>query len=218
MRKGSTVGLKVHRHHIQSIRDQRRGRGRILSSSEALEIDTKTVFDKNFTTTHYKCFRWFQYKLLYNSKLYNNLYWNPLTASVLFQRDLVHSPICVFCEGDEETLLRMSWGCPKIQGYWSDAQLWLHTNFTHCTDVLLSFFSLSSLRKVSRRPKHFNSMWCYCCFYLLCLIFLKELVTLSNKVNMVTHRIMDLCILIDKYNISSSKLHGTIPHINGCIR
>ena len=127
-----------------------------------------------------------------------------------------YSPICVFCKGDEETLLRMSWGCPKIQGYWFDAQLWLHTNFTHCTDIIFSFFSLSSLRKVSRRPKYFNTMWCYCCLYLLCMIFSKELVTLGNKVNMVTHRILN--ILVDKYNISTSKLHGTIPHINGCIR
>ena len=46
------------------------------------------------------------------------------------------------------------------------------------------------------------------------IIFSKELVILGSKVNMVTDRILDLCILIAKYSIFISKLHGTIPHLN----
>ena len=73
----------------------------------------------------------------------------------------------------------MFWDCPKIQEYWFDVQGWLHTSFTHCTDI----------------------------------IFSKELVILGSKTNMVTDRILDLCILIAKY-IFISKLHGTIPHLH----
>ena len=46
------------------------------------------------------------------------------------------------------------------------------------------------------------------------LILSKELIILGSKVNVVTDRILDLCILIAKYNIFISKLHGTIPHLN----
>ena len=46
------------------------------------------------------------------------------------------------------------------------------------------------------------------------IIFSKELVILGSKANVVTDRILDLCILIAKYNIFISKLHGTIPHLN----
>ena len=136
----------------------------------AVEIDTKAVFDKIFRTTREKCLIWFQYKLLYNLL--------P-TGRFLFQRQLVDSPVCVFCKDAEETLLHMFWDCPKIQNYWFDVQGWLHTSFTHCTDI----------------------------------IFSKELVILGSKANVVTDRILDLCILIAKY-IFIAKLHGTIPHLN----
>ena len=32
----------------------------------------------------------------------------------------------------------MFWDCPKIQDYWFDVQEWLHTSFTHCTDLIFS--------------------------------------------------------------------------------
>ena len=137
----------------------------------AVETDTKAVFDKIFRTTREKCLIWFQYKLLYNLL--------P-TGRFLFQRQLVDSPVCVFCKDAEETLVHMFWDCPKIQNYWFDVQGWLHTSFTHCTDI----------------------------------IFSKELVILGSKANVVTDRILDLCILIAKYNIFIAKLHGTIPHLN----
>ena len=44
--------------------------------------------------------------------------------------------------------------------------------------------------------------------------FSKELVILGSKENVVTYRVLDLCILVAKYNIFISKLHGTIPHVN----
>ena len=86
-------------------------------------------FDKILRTTREKCLIWFQYKLLYNLL--------P-TGRFLFQRQLVDSPVCVFCKGAEETLLHMFWDCPKIQDYWFDVQGWLHTSFTHCTDIIFS--------------------------------------------------------------------------------
>ena len=125
----------------------------------------------NFKTTHEKCLIWFQYKLLYNLL--------P-TGRYLFKRQLVYSPVCVFCKDAEETLLHMFWDCPKIQDYWFDVQGWLQTSFTQCTNI----------------------------------IFSNELVILGSKANVVTDRILDLCILVAKYNSFISKLHGTIPNLN----
>ena len=95
----------------------------------AVKTDTKAVFDKIFRTTREKCLIWFQYKLLYNLLS---------TDRFLFQRQLVDSPVCVFCRGAEETLLHMFWDCLRIQDYWFDVQGWLHTNFIHCTDIIFS--------------------------------------------------------------------------------
>ena len=55
----------------------------------AVEIDNKAVFDNIFRTTHEKCLIWFQYKLLYNL---------ISAGRFLFQRQLVDSPVCVFCK------------------------------------------------------------------------------------------------------------------------
>ena len=44
-------------------------------------------------------------------------------------------------------------------------------------------------------------------------IFSKELVILGSKVKMVTDRLLDLCTLIAKYDIFTSRLHGTTPHL-----
>ena len=43
--------------------------------------------------------------------------------------------------------------------------------------------------------------------------FSKELIILGVRANLVTDRIIDLCILIAKYHIFTSKLQGTIPHL-----
>ena len=82
--------------------------------------------------------------------------------------------------------MHLFWDCPKIQDYWFDVQGWLHSNFTHCTDVV--------------------------CFVFV--FFSKELVILGSKENVVTDRVLDLCFLVAKYNFFISKLHGTIPHVN----
>ena len=44
--------------------------------------------------------------------------------------------------------------------------------------------------------------------------FSKELIILGVRANLVTDRIISLCILIAKYHIFTSKLQGTTPHLN----
>ena len=73
----------------------------------AVEINTKAVFDKIFRTTHEKCLVWFQYKLLYNSL--------PI-GRFLFQRQLVDSPVCVFCKDAEKNFITHVLGFPKNPG------------------------------------------------------------------------------------------------------
>ena len=48
--------------------------------------------------------------------------------------------------------------------------------------------------------------------------FLKDLIILGVTANLVTDRIIDLCILIAKYHISTSKLQGTTPHLNAFVQ
>ena len=41
-------------------------------------------------------------------------------------------------KGAEENLLHLFWNCSKIQDYWFDVQGCIHTNLTHCTDIIFS--------------------------------------------------------------------------------
>ena len=47
---------------------------------------------------------------------------------------------------------------------------------------------------------------------------LKELIILGVTANLVTDRIIDMCILIAKYHIYTSKLQGATPHLNAFVR
>ena len=49
------------------------------------------------------------------------------------------------------------------------------------------------------------------------MFFSKELAILGSIENVVTDRALDLCIIIAKYNIFISKVHGTIPHLNAFV-
>ena len=48
--------------------------------------------------------------------------------------------------------------------------------------------------------------------------FSKELIILGVRTNLVTDRIIDLCILTAKYRIFTSKLQGTTPHLNAFVQ
>ena len=47
---------------------------------------------------------------------------------------------------------------------------------------------------------------------------LKELIILGVRANLVSDRIIGLCILIGKYHIYTSKPQGTTPHLNAFVR
>ena len=48
--------------------------------------------------------------------------------------------------------------------------------------------------------------------------FSKELIILGVRANLVTDRIIDLCFLIAKYHIFTSKLQGTTLHLNAFVQ
>ena len=48
--------------------------------------------------------------------------------------------------------------------------------------------------------------------------FSKELIILGVRANLVTDRIIDLCILIAKYHIFTSKLQDTTPYLNAFVQ
>ena len=93
------------------------------------DVNAKEVFRKIVKTTGDTSLRWFQYQIIYRLL--------PC-ARFLFQRKIVDSPLCTFCENAEETLSHLLWECPKVQEYWSEVQSWFRSNFTHCNTVLFS--------------------------------------------------------------------------------
>ena len=165
----------------------------------AVEIDTMGVFDKIFRTTCEKCLVWFQYKLLYTLL--------P-TGRFLFQRQLVDSPVCVFCKDAEETLLHMFWDCPKIQNYWFDVQGWLHTSFTHCTDII---FSKQLVILGSKANVVTDRILDFCILIAKYNIYIAKLHGTILHLNVFTHFLKNRAVLEKYYytlNGRSNKLHA----------
>ena len=52
-------------------------------------------------------------------------------------RKLVESPLCTFCQSEEETLIHLFWECETTQTFWLGVQGWLQTNFIHCSNVVI---------------------------------------------------------------------------------
>ena len=93
------------------------------------DIIDKVVFTKLKKTTHDTRLRWLQYRILYRIL--------P-TGRFLFLRKITDSPVCCFCNNEEETLLHFFWNCQYVKKFWTDLEEWLHTKFMHCSNVTLS--------------------------------------------------------------------------------
>jgi exonuclease III len=92
-------------------------------------IDTCKVFKQIKKTTNDTFLRWFQYRLLYRIL--------P-TQRLLCMQKIVNVATCTFCGRQEETLDHLFWDCIVTQGFWNEFTEWLHKNFHHCENLVLS--------------------------------------------------------------------------------
>ena len=113
-------------------------KAKILSKYPDLSIDWERVYSLAFETTLDTKLREFPYKLL-------NLI--VFTNKKLYQFKMVESPLCVFCNEEEESLERLLYFCKSSTFFWKELLSWLVDevnillNVSHL-DILFGKFDL----------------------------------------------------------------------------
>ena len=87
-----------------------------------------TIYSHVFKTTGDVQLRWFQCRLLHRLL--------P-TQRYLFYCKIVDSPICNFCEKDEQTIEHMLYDCTFVTRFWNELQQILQNKCQHCSTLIL---------------------------------------------------------------------------------
>ena len=96
---------------------------------EPIQFEVKTVFTKIFSTTSDPKLRWFQFRLLYRL---------IPTQRFLYLRKIINSPICNLCFIENQTIEHLFWECPMANRFWTEFNIWMKNNFSHCLNLSLS--------------------------------------------------------------------------------
>ena len=94
-----------------------------------IELDWKKVFRKCKTTTKDMRLRWFQLRLLHRI---------VPTNKFLHLCKLVDSPLCTFCNQEEETISHLFWDCHVAQKFWTDFVNLLKSKCVGCADLTVN--------------------------------------------------------------------------------
>ena len=89
------------------------------------DLNWLKIFQKCFLTTSDNQLRWFQLRVLHRLL--------P-TARYLFLKNIVDSPVCCFCENEEETIQHLLWQCEIVTIFWNDLKHILTIKCAHLVD------------------------------------------------------------------------------------
>ena len=95
----------------------------------AYQLRWNSVFGKIAKTTTDTQLKWFQTRLLYRIL--------P-TQKYLYLLKIVDSPLCTFCNGEQETIIHLFWDCPFVQSFWVDILHWFMDKCAHCRNFSFS--------------------------------------------------------------------------------
>ena len=98
----------------------------------------KKLFLLPFTITLDNQLRWFQLRVLHR---------RIPTKRFLYHCKISESPLCSFCNNEEETIIHMLWSCPLSQKFWSDLSTLINEKCQNAVnfvfDEMLVIFGLS---------------------------------------------------------------------------
>ena len=99
------------------------------SLSCASAISKKHIFLKITKITRDTNLKWFQYRLIHRLL--------P-TQRFLYLRKITNSPICTFCNKEEQTIEHLFWDCNITNNYWSQIEVWMKSSFPNCVNLNFS--------------------------------------------------------------------------------
>ena len=94
-----------------------------------LELDWDKIFMKCSKVTNDTKLRWFQARLIHRILPTNRF---------LFLCKIKESPLCTFCNTEEETLRHLFWDCPMVAQLWKKFEKIIHENCETCAHLKFS--------------------------------------------------------------------------------
>ena len=92
-------------------------------------LNWNIIFPLTYRTTMDTRLRWFQTRLMHRI-LPTNKY--------LFMCKLIDSPLCSFCDQEQDSLSHIFWSCPEIYAFWMSLQDYIHDKCAHTSNFLFS--------------------------------------------------------------------------------
>ena len=92
-------------------------------------LNWRNIFKKLLLTTSDTQLRWFQFRLLYRI---------IPTGRYLFLRKAIDSPLCLFCNEEEETIIHLFWSCRITRAFWNDLEKILNEKCITCVNLTFS--------------------------------------------------------------------------------
>ena len=92
-------------------------------NSEFNHLNWKAIFTNAIKISPDPQLKWFQARIIHRIL--------P-TKKYLHLCKLTHSPLCVFCDSNVETLNHLFWSCTFVQSFWNDLVKKLKEKCTHC--------------------------------------------------------------------------------------
>ena len=142
------------------------------------ENQWKNIYKNNFSNIKNTKFQWFQYRINQNI-LATNKY--------LFKIKILDSPLCTFCNVEEETIIHILWECEKVQEFFSEIENWLRRY-----NINLYFNKLSFVLSPNQsKNEAFNTILLALKYYIYKTRCLKKRLTINAFHN----------VIIDTYHI-----------------
>ena len=112
-----------------------------VESNVNISFDWRTVFKLPYRVTNYTKIQYFQFRLLHRIIGVN---------SFLFRLHLINSPLCSFCNLENETIEHLFWDCPIVSNFWhASKSLSLKTPFVFDKTCVLFGYTENVLHPIN---------------------------------------------------------------------
>ena len=114
----------IYNHLISQISDEKIMNKKIKWDRELGTVTSMRQFyvclNNIYKITNVSKYRSFQYRILHRA---------IITNKTLFKWDIIKSPLCVFCQKENETVIHLFIHCEKVKKIWDNITTWLKNEF-----------------------------------------------------------------------------------------
>ena len=181
-------------------------------NAEFRNLNWKAIFIHSMKTSTDPQLKWFQARIIHRIL--------P-TKKYLHLCKLTHSPLCVFCNNNVETLNHLFWDCNFVQSFWKDLVKKLQEKCTHCDRLnLCQELILFGTTELIYTDKAIDSILLYAKYFVYKCKLQERRPQLDHFISELKHRIIvekalsyrigKLNVFNDKWRLYSEMVDGDI--------